>query len=343
MKLKITEEERIEILKSHLLLIEQKRKSRPKVIKPVNVRKPLPGDNTRIAKPYISDDSYGKKIKACHAVYNDNTFRKALDWWRNWLKNPITKEKFQKNWKMDSYTLRDVFKDYEKKLNQVKLIHVFEPSKSALAYVKGSYFGATDEVFVNCAVPEESEQEAINTLIHEIQHILYDIKPLHPKQKIEKSLNFQPSDQDSIWKILSSMFRSNQESSSINLDTKTNDLGKIKSDLKKEGVEQDMIDFYLSSYTNNLKKGKLNYIKDSTEIMSRLYEIRRELKLKPGQDITIQQFVKLINDGKNLGVYWTVLSIIHSGKTLREVLTSFNSYAKNNNYNPQNKNQTFQV
>jgi len=166
-------------------------------------------------------------------------------------------------------------------------------------------------IYINCA---NNTEDPLGILIHEIQHILYNVKPFHPKQKIDVDLKIDRNKKESIWTSLGSLFGSETEAR--------------KSELTK--AEKDK--WYKYAYDLRAQ--------EDTEILSRLYGIRNIIGVKPGQDITVEDFVKIVNTG-DVNAFWIMMSIMNSGQTIQNVLNRFNAYAKNNP--PNNQNTTYNV
>lgn len=337
--------------KQYDYLIEQKKGKKPSLRSQIYQPKTTAvADKTRVNKPQMVDPFVLGKMKACKSEYNQDLLIKAVNWWKNWLKNPVTFEKFRKNWNMDTYSVRNLFKEYESALDDIEIVHEYRPDMNMLAHVKGTNaFGSQppqhkNKVYVNCYL-KRPINEKLSTLIHEIQHILFHTKPFHPRQKVSKDLGFKISEPQSFWKSLfSSLGLGSEAQSSEDSDDilKGNTkLNKVAKNFLKDGIRTSRINFILNRYMDLIKEGKAKYIEEPTEILSRLYEVRGVLNLKPGQNISVPQFVKLINEN-NKEIFWLTMSIIHSGKTIKEVLDSFNTYVRSNP-NPKTKPTTYQV
>lgn len=331
-------------------LIEQRKGKKPSLRNQIYQQKtPVVADKTRVVKPQIVDPKVLEKMKFCKTDFRQ-VLPKAVNWWKNWLKNPVTFEKLKKNWNMNTYSVRDLLKEYESYLDDIELVYGYDPKSSTLAYVKGTNLFGTqrpqhkNKVYVNCHFQRPIE-EKLNTLIHEIQHLLFFIKPFHPKQKISKDLNFKISEPYSFWKRFFSVLGLNSENqSSENSDDileASAKLNKANKNFLKDGIRPNITKYMLKRYMEIIKDGKVKYIEEPQEILSRLYEVRSALNLKPGENISVPQLVKLINENKQ-DVFWLTISIIHSGKTIKEVLDNFNSYVRNNP-NPKIKSSTYQV
>lgn len=289
-------------------------------------------ENTRVSKPTILDLSRQSKLKECKAKYGKPMLKKAVDWWVSWLRDPITKTKFKKNWKLSDSEVNEIFQDYMEALNDIEIVYGFEKGTD-LAHVSGTNvfgfqpLGEKNVIYINCNL---ENSDTIGLLIHEIQHLLFYVKPLHPEQKIQQDLKFDPSNKKSIWDRLSYVLGLEDKSKKENITSKKS-FDNVKQKLKSFGLDDFTINYYFGSYIYELKRNP-RYIESETELLSRLSHLRRALKLKPGQDISVDDFIKLAKKG-NLDVYWTMMNIIHTDRTLKEVLDIFNTYAKANTGN----------
>jgi hypothetical protein len=94
------------------------------------------------------------------------------------------------NWKkveknMTSVEVENIFKKYLDSINKLKLVYYDNTMLgnnidflSALAFVHPSQ---PEKIFVNCS---QNDEDPYGTLIHEMQHMLYNIKPLNPEVQI---------------------------------------------------------------------------------------------------------------------------------------------------------------
>ena len=208
--------------------------------------------------------------------------KQAKDYWIQWLSSPITKSKFKKNWnvgvdnKIDGITVDDLFKKYINALNPINLVYYDDITsknvsvQDAYAYVNGN---EPTKIYVNCSQYCESPYE---TLIHEIQHTLYDIKPLNPSVKIgnifvnDKTKKMTPS----------TFFSGNSSQNNIESFSKN-----IESVAKTYNISEDSL-YWWSNKAKIIEKKTPGYICKTTEKMSNIMAIRKYFNLKPGGNIT---------------------------------------------------------
>lgn len=314
-------------------LVEQNKPTPP--IPPLRGDKtPLPASSTYVNKNVAGYADFTKERTDCVKNYNKTTLTQAVNWWKDWLKSPITLNKFAKNWKISTNEASEIFKDYDEALSNLKFQYYSDPNSKSIAYVIPAtimgYSPFKGIIYVNCA---KNTEDPLGILIHEIQHILYNVKPFHPKQKIDVDLKIDRNKKESIWTSLGSLFGSETEARQSELTKAEKDKWyKYASDLKGQGVKRpiELINRYFELLGSNQK----DYMDEDTEVLSRLYGIRSIIGIKPGQDITVRDFVKLVNDG-DVNAIWIMLSIIKSGQTIQNVLNRFNLYAKTNTSNNQ--------
>jgi len=273
--------------------------------------------NIRLANSKVRDvleipinytvDTLDSKLESCKSKYNNQELKKASDWYKNWLSNPITKSKFGKNFKYDNKKVEEIFKTYFYILNQLKTEYVFSNRPNG-AWVQPHLNRLS--IKINCSIMGDGVFE---TFIHEIQHLLDSQHKLHPYE-------------ENIWNIFSFLSKNEpSQFSSKNDDT----LEKL---LKNEGFQDIDISTLLWDYNWKLENDKL-HLEDPNEMMSSFYEVRTVLNLKPGQQITKKMLVDKVYspDIRHFLCQW-----IYSKMTLHDWLNYFNSVAlnKNNQNNP---------
>jgi hypothetical protein len=253
-------------------------------------------------------DSLDNELKSCKSKYNYQELKKATDWFKNWFSNPVTKIKFGKNFKYDDKKVEEIFKNYFNILNQIKIEYVFSSRPNgAWVWTGKSLFtsGHDIPITINCSAIGDSPRE---TFIHEIQHILDSYHKLHPYE-------------NSLMNIIRSF--TEIESQRDNSDVSE----KLRKLLEKEGFDSWASSKLVSHYEWKLENDKI-HLKDSNEIMSALYETRKELNLKPTQQIT----KKMLIDNVDLdGVTQFLCQWIFSKMTLNNWINHFNSVAINKN------------
>ena len=256
--------------------------------------------------------------------------KQAKDYWIQWLSNPITKSKFKKNWnvgvdnKIDGITVDDLFKKYINALNLINLVYYDKTSKNyiqdvsiqgAYAYVIGN---EPTKIYVNCSV---NDNEPYETLIHEIQHTLYNIKPLNPSVKIGNVFV-----NDKTKKTTPSTFFSANSSQIDNVYVKppiiknqidnvyvkppiikNQIVSNIESVAKTYNISEDSL-YYWSYRAIREEKVDPGYTCSVTEKMSNIMAIRKYFNLKPGGNITKEMLIPYIKQDKKMAdISWVLL------------------------------------
>jgi len=150
---------------------------------------------------------------------------KAKTFWRTWLADSATQKKVYKNYllePMGKENVQKAFVRYEAMLQNLKLefyddtithspitkVPVTKVRKAS-AFVIPKYF--LNILYANCS---SDNQDIYGTLIHEIQHLIYYIKPLNPDIKIRNTYATNTAvtaTEKSIKKALDNVFTINQD------------------------------------------------------------------------------------------------------------------------------------
>lgn len=226
-------------------------------------------DTLRIKFPYYTMP-LNNKMEVCKSKYNTKELKKATDWFRKWLNNPVTKEKFGKIFKYDKNTVEKHFTNYMRVLDQIKVEYTFNNkpngawvSPGALQKLGLTVGGFDIPITINCS---QNYDDAEVLFIHEIQHILTSYHKLHPIR--DDIFNFYSQ---KIGEIVSSSSVENEE--------------ELKNLISQEGFETWDVKSIIDDYKWRLANDR-EHLEDANENLSSLYELRRELDLKPGQEIT---------------------------------------------------------
>jgi hypothetical protein len=281
--------------------------------------------NTNIVKNAV------KVNNKCMSKY-PSLLKQAQDYWVKWLSSPVTKQKFRKNWnvqprydKVDGELVSNIFEKYLNCINKLKLVYfdntMLHPpghdkidlvdSRSAMAFVTEL---EPEYVFVNCSIDDE---DPLGSMIHEIQHLLYDIKPLNPSIDV-KNVFLKPGD-----KKLGPVdfFKSNVlPSKNIN--------NYIINASKTLGVdEQDLI--YWSKKAKSFSEDDPGYVCRETEKASNIQSVRHLLGIKPGQNITLQMLKPYINgEIRQTDMSWILMCWASKGfKDINLFLSDINKLA----------------
>jgi hypothetical protein len=257
----------------------------------------------------------------------------AVKWWRDWLSDPITKKKFSSNYS-NKYTATRYYPKYFELLNKIKLnfyndktikINGFTPSKSAMAFV----MGPDGNIYINCT---GSQIEIEETLIHEIQHMIYDIKPLNPKEKIASVFSKNNPEKKSKEQIKSEFLSAPSSKTEAYSPA-------IIAAAKKLNIDPWYIHLINIDGKRNIDPDNPGYICRETEKMSNITAIRSLFGIKPGQNITLDMLKPyILMDKYSIEVNWLLYCWAQRGFTdLNQMLQNINQLAlKQNNKSQQN-------
>jgi hypothetical protein len=222
----------------------------------------------------------------------------AKKYWVDWLSSPITKQKFIKNWSDEDYDMNDVnniFKNYMSSLKNLKLFFYNNSidkingvnvtgTRNAYAFVIGN---SPNNIYINCSLNDEN---ALDTLVHEIQHILYHLHPLNSDRKIGDLFVDKTTKKMGPLDFLNKVFK---------IDNTDNNLSqKIKNASKNYSVEFDTLkNIYLDA--SDYEKRNPGYACSMNEKMSNITAIRKLFNIKPGQNITLEMLKPYIKGDKS--------------------------------------------
>jgi len=222
----------------------------------------------------------------------------AIKYWRDWLSAPITKQKFKENWGYNPFEDVDsIFKKYLESLKGLKLFY-YNGNDKEWAEVKNAYAFVNEQnpylVHVNCA---KNDPEPLDTLVHEIQHLLYFIKPLNPERTIGSLFVTDKTKKDNI----KSFFKNLVVDSAIGMMNPLTLAGKKAYDIltDKNVSPQVKVNFREAVRTTGLdaetilwwyqtarkERPDTGYVCRETEKMSNIMALRKYFNLKPGQNI----------------------------------------------------------
>jgi hypothetical protein len=290
----------------------------------------------------LNNANYIKVNNACKTKWQ-NQFPKAVSFWVNWLNDPITRKKVEKNWRDESNFLSIysgylsvrssiAWSKYKDALSSLKLVfydHTMDyvgnvkTSDNALAFVSPGRYN----IYVNCS---NNDPDPYGTLIHEIQHIIYDIKPLNPAKKISDVFVTKNTVKQTEQKIKSSL---------PNDKTKTYS-SEVVNASKKTGIKVENIQYWKDQFKWGSKRDDPGYLCRETEKMSNIMSIRKTLNIGPGGNITYSMLKPYINREKNnTDIYWFLLCWAQNGfPDINQMLNKVNQLAYNNTKNNVNNN-----
>ena len=228
----------------------------------------------------------------CKSTWSKN-LTPAKKYWIQWLSNPITKQKFKKNWNIkNDEEVNNIFKEYIDVLNKLTLVfydnfNAESPNvRTAYAYVNPEVDNT--KIYVNCSNPDKTPYE---TLVHEIQHILYDIKPLNPEKQVgdvfvtNKTVKMSPKDFLNVGNFMKNsaknMVSQSIQDTSKNYNIRTDVLTKLLSGAKK------------------YEKENPGYICRETEKMSNIMAVRKHFGINPGENITKEMLEPYLSGRKH--------------------------------------------
>jgi hypothetical protein len=247
-----------------------------------------------------------------------------------WLSDPITKQKFKKNWNvgpngiLKGTKVDDIFKnyidiinkttaDYYSANNPVTFVNKFDTSKlpglsdTSMAFVNPEKFGR-DKMFINCSYIEEGD--VLATIIHEIQHLLFDYFPLNPENKIQQIYSsknttlYDPFKRfDQVAKIAMSGGTEDPEKlEGINMEN-------LKIVSKKYNISEETLkNWYITALVQTRQGFTANYVCNETEKMSNIISLRKNLNLTPSKNFSYKDFLPFINKQKeDVDAKWLIL------------------------------------
>jgi hypothetical protein len=270
---------------------------------------------------------------------------KAVIFWKNWLNSPTTRKKVEQNWayksnflpkyfntfSVDSY---DAWNKYFDILDNLNLIFYDETMSNdhsetdldEYAYVKPEL--SLYDIHVNCSRPHK---EVLGIMIHEIQHLLYHVKPLNPAKKIsdvfvDKNEEIEPMDK---------IFDINKLLAPINSNTL--DISKkIKDVSTKLNIPHNHLEYWKESSIERQNGKDPGYVCRETEKMSNIMSIRNLFGVTAGffsiiasGGVTLDMLMPYIQRKKyNTDVSWVILCWAHRNfPDINEMLDEINDLA----------------
>jgi hypothetical protein len=250
----------------------------------------------------------------CMTKVNKNTLEQAKKWWKDWLNNPLTKQKFKKDSNLSDDDVNNIFKYYDTILNGIRNLKYhtnFIERNDAVMYIKQE---DQTTVNVNCkSALDYSDKEVLAIMAHEMQHVLEDYYPLVQNKTLQRDFNATKNEFG--------------DYSSNNLNKKN--INNSYELMKKEGFDIHGLDFYLHKIDTLDKNKQTGYFQNPSEIRSIITGIRNELGKTQGNDITIDEIKKLVASKSEGNVVHLMGVAMMSGKSMTDTLKSINSYAVN--------------
>ena len=249
---------------------------------------------------------------------------KVIEFWKGWIGDPITREKFRRSYKYDDAKVEEIFKKYFSTMDSIEIKPYgrcsdgnprgFDYSSilGRTSLPKSSYACVVNGInkpyiFCNIRVLKSIDDfEMENVMVHEVQHVLYDlVHPLNPDLKLDNCFGIE--DDKSKVKSIKDAFK-NSKPTPWSILPKPTVIKTFKSPgMADGGVKPLMGHFGLTeeqakkamSSLVELLSDREYYVADYDETMSRVMSIRHAYGIKPGQKITLDHLkpavMKLVN------------------------------------------------
>jgi hypothetical protein len=254
---------------------------------------------------------------------------KAVAFWRAWLSDPITKQRVQQNWDTwyasGKFQVKLVWPKYINMLNKVYIKFYDATTVSGLmhayAYVKREW-NINPAIYVNLELNDPSKYD---TLVHEIQHIIYNIKPLNPEKKITNAFVTKNTKRDTPSSIKSSIMSSASKKRDVDISKAT----AVVTSLGLNMTPEHLLSW--KQWAKGARRDDPKYVCRATEKMSNIMAVRNYFKLKPGQNITVAMLKPYIEEKKqHTDITWILLCwALNNFPDLNIMLNRINMLAKN--------------
>lgn len=260
---------------------------------------------SQISRIILKEDTNSdttKTLNVCKKKINNESLKSAITWWKSWLNNQATKDRFGKAFQYDKNTVNKHFVEYNNLLNQIKMEYVFSDKPNG-GWVSRS---KPKIITINCSILSKANHEYIENLLkHEIQHVLNNYHKFHPY-----SDNMFTFYRDIILDVVNPPYEENIKDE------------EVKKLLIKSGIKNNLnkIIYY---YKWRLKND-VEHLRDPNEVMSSLSELRASLNIRPSEKITIEM---LNNNSLKHSVIMFINQWLFSKKSLAEFLNTSNSIA----------------
>jgi hypothetical protein len=211
----------------------------------------------------------------------------AKKWWLSWLNNSVTKGKFMSANKMDEKTTTFWFNKYISAVNNSKVNYFGKydgawKGENNFAFVNPNI---PDTLFINCSSKDDNP---LLSIIHEIGHILYIIKPFNSDNQIRHLFTSSIPISKEFGKDIKNYFN--------NLFGKIGDKDKLSNEMiiKNYKIEElsKLLSVSVGELSNEMRRWAYGYqrydeyICEPTEKQSNIAGMRKLFGLKPGDRIT---------------------------------------------------------
>ena len=230
----------------------------------------VPSDNNE----YCTPEKKEKYDNLVNNIYPEQ-LKIAIKWWEDWLSSDITKKKFVEN--NPTLTNSDsVYETYLKILKEIQISPYGSCSEPPEINDEIAYVNQTDDTKIRMNTNINLDNQIIiDALIHEIQHVLYFYYPINPDVKIDDCFTTKTYKKGLGFQKIKNLFTKNKRQSNNIIGTISKDLQISTESAKK------LYDAIIS--INNEDTG---YVGSYTEVLSRIYTVRRMLNIKPSDNIT---------------------------------------------------------
>jgi hypothetical protein len=263
----------------------------------------------KVSDKNIKTDQDDECIKKVTPLYKN-----AINWWKKRLDNPTFYNKLKS---LNNYTDQETkfwitkYKNYLDNNLSGPFCHKVDSKsytfkdglENAMAYAEGGgKMGYHKIVFNPIHIPAE------DIVVHEIQHALYDIKPMTPKESWKKIFPYK------FW---------------VSSDSDTGRVSTVNPAEESKIISKYGISPYkLADWKRILRNDDdKDYICKDTELASRVVGIKNLLKYDVDDKITVDDFKKFIAFDKapynTANPYWLVLCWIYNG--MQDITTFVNN------------------
>lgn len=286
-------------------------------------------------KDYGPTETNCKVYKDCKSLWQKE-LPKAVKYWKDWLSNPVTKKKVKANWDAwylsGEFSLAHFFPIYMDVLDNLKLkfynckyseIDGTFADPTAFAFVQK---GNNEFIYVNCS---KDDNDKLGSLIHEIQHIIYNIKPLNPEKKLS-NIFVKPNSKKETTHSISNSLVSSKALTNSNFDKDVLNVA------KSLNTDPEIIDAWKKAVKEQIQKGNKNYLCENTEKMSNIMSIRKLFNIKPGEKLTLQMLRPyIILDKHHTDIYWFLICWASKGfPNINKIIQKTNDLAAQGLKNP---------
>jgi hypothetical protein len=180
-------------------------------------------------------------------------------------------------------------------------------SDTLMAFVHPAKFGR-DKMIINCSNIEG--QDVLATIIHEIQHLLFDYFPLNPENKIQQIYSSKNTTLYDPFKRFDQVVNMNLSGGSEDPDKLEGiNMENLKVVSKKYNIsEETLMNWYKTALVQTREGFTANYVCNETEKMSNIISLRKTLNLTPSKNFSYKDFLPFINKQKeDVDAKWLIL------------------------------------